>query len=328
MSTCLPDLLLDLLEKSTSQAPMTVPSMTQRLLGKRPETTPDEIHDVLEQLLDQHLLTTCRITKAGITQDVYWRTGLRRAPRVLPPPTCQPAPKPKEQTMKETAGDRLVKLIAQHGPLIGADLADKSGLPAKSLDAYLRTQLADGRVETRMGYCQERGRELKHYMTPDQARKWDADGLEQFDRMTAEPDSAAYERDSLLKLVGADDVIQAGEAISTLRRKIHDQGNDLAAANLVLSQMAARLQVDAFERIPGALDELLHALSTRAMGAEKPAGKPALLLIDSAELTEVEMLSDWATDIGMAPNTLAMRIRLGWSVERALTQPLKRRAAK
>lgn len=33
--------------------------------------------------------------------------------------------------------------------------------------------------------------------------------------------------------------------------------------------------------------------------------------------------TDWATEMGISPNTLFMRIRLGWSTERALTAPLK-----
>ena len=37
------------------------------------------------------------------------------------------------------------------------------------------------------------------------------------------------------------------------------------------------------------------------------------------------ILSDWASEIGMSANTLAMRIRAGWSVDRALTIPVKRR---
>lgn len=39
-------------------------------------------------------------------------------------------------------------------------------------------------------------------------------------------------------------------------------------------------------------------------------------------------LADWAKATGMTPNALAMRLRLGWTVERALTQPLKTRTVK
>lgn len=40
------------------------------------------------------------------------------------------------------------------------------------------------------------------------------------------------------------------------------------------------------------------------------------------------ILRDWAAEIGISPNALAQRIYLGWSVERALTTPLKRRTTK
>lgn len=38
-----------------------------------------------------------------------------------------------------------------------------------------------------------------------------------------------------------------------------------------------------------------------------------------------KILADWAADIAISPNALAMRLRLGWDVVRALTQPLKKR---
>lgn len=40
------------------------------------------------------------------------------------------------------------------------------------------------------------------------------------------------------------------------------------------------------------------------------------------------ILRDWAAEIGINSNTLAQRLYLGWSVERALTTPLKTRVAK
>ncbi|MFX6011173.1 hypothetical protein ABTE87_21015, partial [Acinetobacter baumannii] len=36
-----------------------------------------------------------------------------------------------------------------------------------------------------------------------------------------------------------------------------------------------------------------------------------------------KLLINWAKEIGMTPNALRMRLRLGWSVERELTQPNK-----
>jgi len=40
-----------------------------------------------------------------------------------------------------------------------------------------------------------------------------------------------------------------------------------------------------------------------------------------------KILADWALEIGISANALAMRLRLGWTIERALTQPLKKRTA-
>lgn len=39
---------------------------------------------------------------------------------------------------------------------------------------------------------------------------------------------------------------------------------------------------------------------------------------------ETKTVSDWAEDIGMKPLTLLMRINLGWSVEDAITKPLRK----
>lgn len=38
--------------------------------------------------------------------------------------------------------------------------------------------------------------------------------------------------------------------------------------------------------------------------------------------------SDWAALVGITPNALNQRLYLGWSIERALTQPLKKRGKK
>lgn len=40
---------------------------------------------------------------------------------------------------------------------------------------------------------------------------------------------------------------------------------------------------------------------------------------------ETKLLVEWARDAGMMPNTLSRRIHLGWTIERALTQPLRKR---
>ena len=95
--------------------------------------------------------------------------------------------------------------------------------------------------------------------------------------------------------------------VANLRKIAHDQGNDLAAATLVLNMVGERLQVPQPEDIPAALNELLHAFATRATQAEAKAetiGKTALILIDSTDLTEIEELDQY--DVENAQQ-LAMR---------------------
>lgn len=43
---------------------------------------------------------------------------------------------------------------------------------------------------------------------------------------------------------------------------------------------------------------------------------------------ETKNVTDWAAQYSMTQNALAMRLRLGWTIERALTQPLKTRTIK
>lgn len=81
------------------------------------------------------------------------------------------------------------------------------------------------------------------------------------------------------------------EAAATMKTQIHGLRNDVCAANLIFSQLAETLKVEKPEEIPDALDELTHALATRAMLTE-PAdrGELMLILIDSSELVEFEEL--------------------------------------
>lgn len=103
-------------------------------------------------------------------------------------------------------------------------------------------------------------------------------------------------RQELLALLGADDNAQAREAVDFLRRKVHDLTNDTAAARLVLGQLAERLQVEAFERIPAAVDELMHDLATRAVDAQPAQAGPLALLWLDAEDSDLTYLAPNVSD--------------------------------
>lgn len=64
-----------------------------------------------------------------------------------------------------------------------------------------------------------------------------------------------------------------------------------------------------------------------ATKAEQSRNRPshAVMLTHAGETLSA---TDWARRIGMRPGTLIERIRLGWSVERAITAPLKPRSKK
>lgn len=67
----------------------------------------------------------------------------------------------------------LMRAILAHGPIIGADLAEKTGIPAKSIDAILAASIKREEIAIRRALCPEKRKELKHYMTQAQAEYWD-----------------------------------------------------------------------------------------------------------------------------------------------------------
>ena len=62
-----------------------------------------------------------------------------------------------------------------------------------------------------------------------------------------------------------------------------------------------------------------------ATRAEQNRNRPSHAVMLTHE-GQTHSATDWANSIGMTPNALLMRLRLGWSVARALTQPVKARA--
>ncbi|MBB1614488.1 hypothetical protein A9978_18790 [Pseudomonas sp. UMC65] len=55
--------------------------------------------------------------------------------------------------------------------------------------------------------------------------------------------------------------------------------------------------------------------------AEQNANRTHCVMLEYGGVTK--NVADWAAEIGMSANALSMRLRLGWSVEKALTTPLK-----
>lgn len=311
----LADHILAAVANATPQAPWRDSEIYAAIRGKHRIET-GEFAAALETMTAQRLLNTARITRNDITHCVYWPTGLR-TPALAGIQPKEPLIVPHTEEKPDTLAQKLIKAIVLNGPIANADLADKTGCAAKSIDSLLRTAIKSGQVTTRPIYVAEAGRELRHWMTSTQAQEWDerstggsscaaaddpateppaGDTQDRLSRLEDVAVALAAERDGLLGLIGARDHPEAIDMLDAVRAEMHRLKNDVAAYALILSSLSERLQVARHEDVPGALDELLHALATRAATAQGSAGRLALLLVDSADLTEIEELPAGLSD--------------------------------
>lgn len=310
MNKTLTEIILGLMDHATPQAPMRHAELVTHITRARPEVTPDEISDHLETLIDGRQVSTCRITRGLVSQNVYWPTGLK-SPALAGIKPKEPIAVPHQDKPNETLSSKLIKVIVAHGPLLADDLAENSGVSKNNIGGNIQHAIKTGSITTRQAYVPERGRELTYYMTTTQAQEWDARNgpAEQIEIKPANaapsghvmshpaaelPDGAQTlamaELENLLECLGAESVAEARLMLADRSNHLHNLRNDLAAHKMILANLAATLNVENPEDVPAALDELLHALNTRAAAADKPAGNMALVLIDSAELTEIEPL--------------------------------------
>jgi len=255
-------------------------------LGELLRAHPDDSADIpnaLQNLIDARLITSMRHTVGDTTQTVFWPTGLK-------PITAHPATE-AIKIMSEPKNSMLNRLILLHGPIAGTALAEKAreqgaNIPAKNVPGLLETLIRKGEVIAR------KRDGATWYMTP----------------MMADTEDAAHVMSAPVSATAStapeEGVTCAHDEIAELKTRIHDLLNDAAGANMLLQHLAKKLSVEKFEDIPGAFDELTQALAARAMQPEPAAGRLALLLIDSADLTELEEL-----DQHDAPNAQQLAVR-------------------
>jgi hypothetical protein len=312
------------------------------ILRAHPAASAD-IPNALQALINARLISSMTHTLNGITRAVFWPTGLKH---VTATGVNLMSKRP------ESGASTLLRAILAHGPVTGADLAMKSGIAAKNIDAILDSPNTRDVIVTRIGFCTERGRKLKHYMTRTQAEEWDArEGAAEADAPAAHvmstPDAKQFEAEIPLNESGEDlpppanagllasvsamlmeKVDQLEEMVETLRNNItdmlndwtdirqqldvstheeamqaiaqmqnafdaavdinagklhtesviHTLRNDIAAAHLIIAEVAERLGVDDYLGIPSALDELL------SMEAHAPALPGQLAMVASYSL--------------------------------------------
>ncbi len=314
----LPEIILKTLSKATSFRPMAIGDLFDAVIAQGTPVVLIQFKAALAELIESRYLATMRHSKDGITHDLYWPTGLK--PTGLKPgslkPTIEKGLPAMPSKKPETGASTLNRIIVEHGPITGPDLALKTGIAARNIDTIL--ERAKSTIVTRTGFVAERGRELKHYMTTTQAEEWDA------------REAAAHVMSAPESTKQSDDEIPVNET----RPDIDDEAMPepdaklLAMANAMLSDRVANLETSLSEatesiRITGDLLDLLDiewrdeliprikeivavqaAQSTTPNPETVQPGRLALLLIDSADLTEIEELDQYD-----APNAQQLAVR-------------------
>lgn len=205
-----------------------------------------------------------------------------------------------------TSASKLLRAIVMHGPITGADLAIKTGIAAKSIDILLDSATTRDAVTSRRGFCTEKGRELKHYMTTTQADEWDAR------EAAAEQELANAVKDEPDQDEPAAHVMSAPEVVTSTKQSEGEiPVNETATENAELAEARRTIQslhdsidgmLSDWTDIRQALDVSTHEqaiaeiinlqrLAENNQQHAQSQGRMALLLIDSADLTEIEELA-------------------------------------
>lgn len=311
---------------------------------------PDEIHDALEQLIDARLITHMRHTVGDVMQNVYWPTGLQplSAPS-LEEIRMASEPKNSQLAALivkhgPLSGSDLAAKAQDKGlncptknvqGILGGHLTRGEIVLKKrgGLNWYMTPNQAaewDGKTEgpADIDATAEAG---AHVMSAPAAMAAPAAIAKQSEGEIPELSEARRTietlRDNITGMLSDwTDIRQAldvetheeallaislrDEWIAKRDRTIHDLKNDVCAANLIFSQIAETLKVERPEQIPDALDELTHALTTRAMlDAPADRGELMLVLIDSGDLVEFEELDQ--SDAAHAQQRAIQTIELG-----------------
>lgn len=273
----LTELMLDILFGATSQAPMPAGAMSREIQKRQPNRhSVMDVLGALDQIVEERRAGTCYIQHAeGDGESVYWPIGLK-TPALNGIKPKEPLIVPTQEKAQETLSSKLIKAIVAHGPLLAEDLAEKSGVSKNNIGGNIAHAIKTGSITTRKAYVAERGREMTHYMTTTQAQEWDDGARMETDMAQKTP--LAREAAASVALDG--DTHYADDATLARLRQLEEDNQALAAERDAL-----------LVRRPS-------ATPTQAIG------RMALLLIDSADLTEVEEL-----DKHDAPNARALAVR-------------------
>lgn len=288
--------VLAIIQPHSSMRPI---SQADLLAHTRTMAPPADIHDAVEQLLDALLISHMSHTRGGVTQNFYWPTGLKpiNAPSIE---AIRMASEPKNSLLN--------RLIVLHGPIVGTALAWKArdqgaNIPAKNVPGLLETLIRKQTVIVR----KKDG--ANWYMTPSQADEWDTSAASSAGLQDAGEDADDIGDEAGAHVMSAppasteqcgaeirvNETATENAELEELKARVHDLLNDVAAANLIFAQMQDTLRVDRPEDIPGALDEMMHTLTTRVMQPAQPLGRLALIVYSDTE-ADLQFLEPYVTE--------------------------------
>ncbi len=232
--------------------------------------TPDRVHDALEELLDQRLIATLRHTRDGVTQSVYWPTGLHP----LTAPTLE-----EIAAMSESKSARLIRLLAAYGRQTATELAlradaEGANIPAKTVGGLLAYAVSRGDVTvTKEGgttYYQ-----VREHTPADAVKEETHQGhdllLARISELNAElsasqanekveSDRATAQANDIAAICRALDVPHAGAAVAEIQHLVAmseartDQVfGDLGRYRALLDTLATALAVDSYDSLPAAI---------------------------------------------------------------------------
>lgn len=155
--------VLDLIASASVQRPISQSAVTAALYQSMPQ---EIVFDALEALADARLISHMRHTVNGVSQDVYWPTGLRQ----ITAPTIEEIRMSAKPNISKSS--RIARFIMIYGPIKSGDLgamAREEGidLPTKNLHGLMASHLKRGEIIVK------RHNGGMWYMTAAQAEAWE-----------------------------------------------------------------------------------------------------------------------------------------------------------
>lgn len=241
--------ILGAIQGAHARAPVRVAALIERLPGVDRAAVEAEI----DALFERRSIQRCVRARGGEAWIEIWPTGVS----ILPAPTfltiqgpqarvtrhpepAPPAPGVRAATRVGPVVARLIKLIAEHGPITGARLARLACIHASSITTLLRPWVGRGSIRAiNLPPAGGEGRTLRHYMTPEQAAELDATAAaaaepqpaHQEAETPAEPEAAVFKGPARPQFVDLDDgglgidvggelVLLNRQAVERLRRHL------------------------------------------------------------------------------------------------------------